>query len=45
MTFAELVQMWGGSPERLKRVLDELVASGDMAVLGQGRAKRYVLSR
>ena len=40
-TAAELGQRWPGEPTRLSEVLDDLVASGDVQIVGTGRGRRY----
>ena len=40
-TLAELRQHFAGPLDKLPRVLDDLVASGDLSVQGQGRQRRY----
>jgi len=40
-TLAELRNRWPGSPARLQRVLDDLMASGDLGVQGRGKGKRF----
>lgn len=40
-TIAELTKAWPGSEPRLALVLDDLLASGDVAAKGRGKARRY----
>lgn len=44
-TLADLDPHWFGAPKRLAQVLDELIASGDVAGKGRGKARRYRLTR
>ncbi|MEZ4435778.1 MAG: hypothetical protein R3F65_25560 [bacterium] len=43
VTRAQLDALWDGSPARLAKILDDLVASGDVATTGRGRGTRYTL--
>lgn len=41
-TLAELASKWTREPEHLTRVLDDLIASGDLKTRGRGRKKTYI---
>lgn len=43
VTLRELEAAWTGSPVRLGVILDDLVASGDVATRGRGQRTRYTL--
>ncbi len=44
LTLAQLEKAWTRSPARLGVILDDLVASGDVATTGRGRRTRYRLN-
>jgi hypothetical protein len=41
-TLAELASKWTRDPEHLTRVLDDLIASGDLKTRGRGRKKTFI---